>query len=164
MTAVVDTSPLISLAHLDLLHLLPKVFGRTLAPPGVVREATERRASAPGATAIRAALESGLLELAAPGAPDGTSPEWLGPGEREAMAVALAERANWVVIDDRRARRYAVDLGLKVIGTVRVLEVARAAGHIERAGPLLEQLRNRGFRLGEGIVARVRDAEGGPAE
>jgi hypothetical protein len=25
---------LIALAHLDLLHLLPKVFGRTLAPPG----------------------------------------------------------------------------------------------------------------------------------
>lgn len=160
MTAVADTSPLIALAHLDLLHLLPALLGPTLVPPAVLAEATERRADAPGAVAIRRAVEAGELRLVdpAPVALDSV-PEWLGPGEREAIALALAERVDWLALDDRGARRHAARLGLGVIGTVRLLEVARDAGRVERVTPLLERLCDRGFRLSDEIVARVRGAE-----
>lgn len=125
MSAVADTSPLIALSHLDLLHLLPALLGPTLVSSAVLAEATERRADAPGAAAIRRAVEAGEFRLVdpAPAAVDAV-PEWLGPGEREAIALAIAERVDWLVLDDRAARHHAASLGLYVIGTVRLLEVA----------------------------------------
>jgi hypothetical protein len=42
LTAAVDTSPLLALAWLDLLHVLPVLFERTLIPPAVLFEAAER--------------------------------------------------------------------------------------------------------------------------
>lgn len=63
MTAVADTSPLLALASLDLLHLLPDLFERVVVPPAVFAEATERRPDAPGARLIRQALEEGVLHL-----------------------------------------------------------------------------------------------------
>lgn len=64
------------------------------------------------------------------------------------------------MLDDRAARRRASNFGLAVIGTVRLLEVARDTGRIERVTPLLERLRARGFRLSDDIVDTVRAAEG----
>ena len=160
MTAVADTSPLIALSHLNLLHLLPALLGPTLVPPAVVAEATERRAAAPGAAAIRRAVEAGELQLAVPTETAVDSvPAWLGPGEREAIALAVASQVDWLVLDDRGARSHAARLGLSVIGTVRLLEVARDAGHVERVTPLLERLRDLGFRLSDEIIETIRVAE-----
>ncbi len=161
MTAVADTSPLLALARLDLLHLLPRLFERTSIPPAVLFEATERRPDAPGADAVRRAVTEGLLHVAEPGGATSqlSLPEWLGPGEREAILLALEVRADWIILDDRGARRYASDLGPAVIGTVRVLEVARDAGLLPRVLPLLEQLRASGFRLGDDLIELIRAAE-----
>lgn len=45
------------------------------------------------------------------------------PGRSEAEVISLAQEchADFVVIDDRSARRLAAGLGLRVIGTVGVL-------------------------------------------
>ncbi|MCC7363544.1 MAG: hypothetical protein IT303_04160 [Dehalococcoidia bacterium] len=66
MTAVADTSQLLALARLDLLHLLPRLFERTLIPPAVLSEATEHRPDAPSADAIRHAAAEGLVHVAEP--------------------------------------------------------------------------------------------------
>lgn len=113
MTAVADTSPLLALARLDLLHVLPRLFERTFVPPAVLSEATEHRPDAPGADAVRRAVAEGLVRVAEP---RGTTarlslPGWLGPGESEGIMLALEIQADWLVLDDRGARRYASDLG-----------------------------------------------------
>lgn len=46
-----------------------------------------------------------------------------------------------------------------MIGTVRVLEVARDAGLIPRVLPLLERLRASGFRLGDDLIESIRATE-----
>src|SRR5690606_6778135 len=119
------------------------------------------RPDAPGARLIRQAFEVGLLHLedSFPRTGSGAEPEWLGPGEREAVALALDVPADWLILDDRAARRYAAGLGLTVIGTVRILELARDGGLLDRVTALLEQLQANGFRLSEEIVALVRAAE-----
>lgn len=161
MTAVADTSPLLALASLDLLHVLPALFGRTVIPPAVLFEPTEPRPDAPGAAAIRRAVAERLLAVVEPEAPASTKPvpAWLGPGEREAIALAQEGLAEWLVLDDRGARRYASGLGLSVIGTVRVLETARDAGLLPRVTPLLEELRRSGFRLGDDLIEMIRLTE-----
>ena len=161
MTAVADTSPLLALARLDLIHVLSTLFERTLIPPAVLFEAAERRPDAPGAETVRRAVTAGLLHVTELGTTTSQRPlpEWLGPGESEAILLALEVEASWLVMDDRGARRYASDLGPTVIGTVRVLEVARDAGLIPRVLPLLEQLRTNGFRLSGDLIEIIRLAE-----
>lgn len=68
--------------------------------------------------------------------------------EGEAAAIALAAELGWhVVLDDRKARRIARQMGLKVIGTIGVLVKAKQAGIIPTIMPLLEALGTAGFHL-----------------
>lgn len=164
MTAVADTSPLFALARLDLLHLLPDLFGETLVPPAVLAEAIERRPNAADARVIARAVAGGMLRRGEDVLPAElrAMPGSLGAGEREAIALASRIEGAWLVLDDRGARRYASGLGLSVVGIVRVLELARAAGAIDRVAPLLEDLRAGGFRLAGRFVDAVREAEQPP--
>lgn len=44
----------------------------------------------------------------------------LGRGEAEAIAIASFIKPDYLVLDDRLARRKAQNMGLNVIGTLRV--------------------------------------------
>ena len=48
----------------------------------------------------------------------------LGPGEREAIALALETNANFLLIDEIDGRRTAVQNGVPVKGTLGMLEEA----------------------------------------
>ncbi|MEI6394753.1 MAG: hypothetical protein WCT12_27070, partial [Verrucomicrobiota bacterium] len=51
----------------------------------------------------------------------------LGPGEREAIALALETNANFLLIDETDGRRTAVQNGVPVKGTLGMLEEAAKA-------------------------------------
>lgn len=135
---VLDTSPLVLLAKIDALPILPDLASELIAPAAVVEE-------------IRAGRGRGLdLELpeAVPGLrvePDlPLVPEiagWdLGAGESQVLAQALS-RPGWeAVLDDREARRCAHALALPVTGTLGILLRAKKAGVIPAARPLVESL------------------------
>jgi predicted nucleic acid-binding protein len=107
---VSNSSPLIALAQIGHLELLGKLFSYVIVPPVVVRETTS------------VVLPPWILEtpLTQPIGPRilGAS---LGRGESEAMSLALEINAQWIVLDDRPARRLAEILGLPVIGTLGIL-------------------------------------------
>jgi hypothetical protein len=71
----------------------------------------------------------------------------LGPGEAEALMLALELREAVVVLDDALARRVAETLGLNVTGTLGLLLDAKRAGLITAVGPLLDQLEALRFRV-----------------
>jgi predicted nucleic acid-binding protein len=81
----------------------------------------------------------------------------LDPGEREAIILAEALRADALVMDDRAGRREAERRGLRVIGTLRVLYDAAEAGFLDLA-EALEALQRSGFyvdpRLSEELLRR----------
>ncbi len=85
----------------------------------------------------------------------------LGRGEEEVIALARDIGAEYVVLDDLAARDLAVSRGLRVIGTVGMLVAARRKGVIPSVVPLLENLREEGFRLSDDIVDAVRRDEEG---
>ena len=104
MAAVVaDTSPLIALHQIGHLHLLERLFGEVLVPPAVAREAAPSLPEPPA-----------WIRTVAPTQPIGSEVlrASLGPGESEALSLALELRADVVVLDDRQARRLASGLGL----------------------------------------------------
>jgi predicted nucleic acid-binding protein len=81
----------------------------------------------------------------------------LDPGEREAIALAEALRADALIMDDRAGRREAERQGLRVIGTLRVLYDAAETGLLSLA-EALEALQRSGFfvdrRLSEELLRR----------
>jgi predicted nucleic acid-binding protein len=72
-------------------------------------------------------------------------------GEASLMVLAL-EMENCVVsIDDLRARKVALRLGLKITGTLGVLHKARKTGHIDSMRDVIAKLKHVNFRISEKV-------------
>jgi uncharacterized protein len=150
---VVNASPLILLGKIRHLDLLDVGSREVVIPDAVYRE-------------VAGESSSGLL----PGW-DASSPPMrrdddvpvpvevlrhaLDPGETMVLALALSLGAAGddveVVLDERKGRRAAQSLDLRLVGTAGLLVVAKAEGRIERITPLLDQLEQAGMYLGEAL-------------
>lgn len=142
---IINTSPLQYLFQLDLLDLLPRLYGEVSAPEGVVRElhsGIDRGVSLPDLDSldwlrIRRVRSAAVLPLAA----------GLGMGEREVLALALESDDALVILDDSLARRFAQRLRLASTGTLGLLLKAKQAGRIESIKSHVDRLELLGFRL-----------------
>ena len=76
----------------------------------------------------------------------------LGAGESAVLAHTLAHPGWKAVIDDGAARRCARALAIPFVGTLGIIIRARQTGLIPQAAPLLKELKNRGFRLDDGVI------------
>lgn len=150
IVVVSDAGPLISLARLDLLSLLPGLFREIQVPEDVIAECMARPDNADTAR-ISEALNQGLLMpctapvLKLPG---------LELGECAAISRAL-EIGAALLVDERAARAQAATMGLAVTGTLGVLVRARRRGLIGPLAPLVAQLRATGQRLSHAVVAQA---------
>ena len=77
--------------------------------------------------------------------------EFLGFGERAAIALALETSTDALLIDERTGRREAERRHLRVVGTLAVLEEAGRRGLLD-FGAALGQLGQTSFRLSPGIL------------
>ena len=80
-----------------------------------------------------------------------------GRGEAEVIGVALELESAIVLIDERAARIYAQARELQVRGTLGVVLHAKNRRLIERATPLLDDLRQSGFWLDEATYRKARE-------
>lgn len=148
---VADSGPLIALARLDLLRLLPDHFEIVLVPEAVFAECT-RHGDRPGARAILAASETGLFNrVAVPDAERFAVDHLLDLGESAALLLAQT-RAVPVLLDERKARLIASHLGISVVGTVGLLVAARTAGKVGPLTPIFAALGEFGYRLSDTLI------------
>lgn len=151
MSIVSNSSPLIALARIKRLDLVPALLQSILIPPAVAREIAPSIRVLPPWVSVQA--PAGRLAVL-------TSRGRLGDGEREAIALAVEVGAVAIIVDDRPARRMAEAAGLNVIGTLGLLLEARKAGLIETLRTELDRLRATSFFLSEqlyGDVLRMAD-------
>jgi len=134
---VCNASPLIALDQIGHLDLLEKLFSTILIPPAVTREAV------PTVTLPDWINEHTLTQPIGPQILHAS----LGPGESEAISLALEVSARWVILDDRPARRIAEALGLPVIGTLGILLACKRRTFLSAVRPHLDTLLNFGFRI-----------------
>jgi uncharacterized protein len=160
--AVVDASPCITLARVDQLGLLPALFDEVLVPYGVVGELMSGGRSDTAWSIINYARVI-VVPVARPVV---SMPSGLSQADREVITLALERHPNAVVIDDRTASRFAVRMGLRVVGTLGVVAAARRRGLIEAARPLFGQIVANGFHahreLVDGILADLGEEPLGP--
>jgi predicted nucleic acid-binding protein len=68
-------------------------------------------------------------------------------GESSAIALAMESTNALLIVDDRRARQFALGLGLEITGTLGLLIQAYDAGVIQDIDSLVSDLRKINFRL-----------------
>ena len=123
MKAVVNATPLISLALLGRLSLLKEMFAEVIVPRAVYKEVIRGGTGKPGADAL---AEANWLKVVSVDVSITIEPLLLGldAGELEVLLLARQIKADWVIIDERLARRVAFALGLPVKGTLGILLAA----------------------------------------
>lgn len=68
-------------------------------------------------------------------------------GESSAIALALEMPGSTVILDDFKARKIAIKLGIQVTGTLGVIIRAKQKGVLSSIKPFLEKLKQTNFRL-----------------
>jgi predicted nucleic acid-binding protein len=78
----------------------------------------------------------------------------LGRGEAEAIAIASTIKPDYIVLDDRLARRKAQTMGLNVIGTLRILGLIYKKNllSLEELLDSLNALNTIGFHVSEQVI------------
>lgn len=154
---VADTGPLIALARVERLQLLPRLFGNGLIPPAVHREVQIESGRA-GARRIGEALSAGWLRVEAlpDDAPVADLLRTVDAGEAEAMALCLQHRARLLLIDDAKGRKLARRAGIPLVGVAGVLLAAKSKGLLGSVSPVLDELAAAGYRLSRQLVEGVR--------
>ncbi len=150
---IVDSSPLISLAVVDKLDLLRKLYTQVVAPPMVWEEVTMKGKGLPGAELVGRLK---WLEIRTP------SPALLHPldilvdhDEAEVLALAQETLESITLLDDAQARRIAERLGIRRIGTLGILRKAKMKGFVPELLPLIKTPNEHGICIHERIVHEV---------
>ena len=159
MNVVCNTSPLLVLAKIQRLGLLTQLYARLVIPGAVCDEIGAKADDAAAQMQALVATPRVTVPRATPQTLAGL-PVDLGPGEREAIALALETAADLVVLDDQAGRRLARARGLQVTGTVGVLIEARSRGLLPALRPEFDRLRDAGLWMADAFYQRLCQAEG----
>jgi predicted nucleic acid-binding protein len=158
---------LIALAKLNLLHLVARLLDKLYIPAAVYRE-TVTDGLQKGAEDARVArlfvgCWQGFVEVTSPQRQLDLDPAVFGEGEREALSLGWELGADWVLVDEGRAREGARQLGLPVKGTLGVLVALYRQGvfSLQELEYFILQIKNRpdiwiSSKLCDSVLAAVR--------
>ena len=147
MQIVSDTSPLIILKKSEAIFILDNLFDKVLIPKSVQKELFKKEKEFFSSLRILRATDPNDLNL--------IKALKLIVDEGEAEAIALALELNLpILIDDRKGRRVAEKLGLKFIGSLGLLKIAKERGIIAEVKPFIQKFLNKGYYLDEGLIKR----------
>jgi predicted nucleic acid-binding protein len=151
---VTDSGPIIALAKVGHLDVLGKLFGTVLVPGAVFREVAWQDVGRPGAIELSTASWAVRIPLETP--PDALLAGDLGPGEAEAITLAVQRHARLLLLDDRRARRIAeVAYRLRVKGVAGILVAAKKHRLIGSVKSLLLEICDKGYYVADNIIDRA---------
>lgn len=140
---IVDTSVLIALEKIGLLQILCGIYKEIILPDGVVKEFGDINIGCCLIKKVENTLADFLMRDLN-----------LGRGESEVIALAHESKQK-ALIDDLKARKVAVALGLTISGSIGILLKAEKIGLIENAYKKAVELKNKGFYVSEELLAEM---------
>jgi len=131
MIVVSDTSPVTALLTVGRVDLLLRLFSEVVIPEAVQSELLKSHATLPEWLRVQRLRNREQAELYA---------RSVDLGEAEAIALATELKADHLLIDERKGRRLAAQLGLSVVGLLGVVLMAKRRALIPSARSMLLRL------------------------
>jgi len=156
MIVISDTSSISNLLQIGLIDILTVLYGEITITPAVRRELyslpeQEKQIEALAWLKVKAPQDQRMVaELL----------EELDLGESESIALAIEEKAEYLIIDEYKGRMIAELYGVKIVGILGVLIQAKQFGIIASVKPNIEKLKEIGFRLDKKLIGKVLDKLG----
>lgn len=147
---IADTGPINYLVLIGCVHFLPVLFGKVILPDAVLRELSTVDAPREIQT-WTASLPDWLEVLECPPIVLEHLPKDLHEGELAAITLATALKADLVLMDDRKGVAFARSRGLRVTGTLGILDLA-AQERLTDFSLATERLRQTNFRAPEKLL------------
>ena len=164
MIVVCNATPLILLAKLSEFQLLKSLYSRIYIPKEVYNEVVTEGKDKPGEKELRKAQED-WIEVRTVSNPNKVkelkSLHGLEEGEAAAIILVQELKANFLLTDDKMARKFAFNLFqntiTRVSGTIGILKFAREEGLISKAQlkSKIESLKQEGFYLEKNLYQQI---------
>lgn len=152
---VSDASPLIHLAAINRLELVPNLVESVVLPPAVFEEITVQGRGKPGAKEIAEAAWVNVFACQNTNLLARFMAE-LDAGEAEALTLAVELKADAVLMDERLGRSVASRENIRTIGLLGLLIEAETGGLIQLVTPEMDALRRSGFYIANSIYHQIR--------
>jgi len=157
--AVLNSSVIIALSTLGYLNKLSPLFKEILIAKAVFDEICSAGQGLIGERELQEAVKTNLIgvRVVKNRLLVNAILDPLAMGEAETIALASEEKVDYIVLDDKLARRRAKAMKLNVVGTLRILRLMYDAKLIGKSEIIkaLEKLRETGFRISEDVVSKV---------
>lgn len=151
---ILNSTPIISLAKLNLLPLLQKMYAQVTIPETVYEEVTRKN------DIVKRRIDASPwihIETVHSRKNERMYRAKLHKGEVEVMILAQeCEGEHLVVIDDDAARKTASFLGLTLTGTIGILIKAKELGYIEAVMPMIALLQENGIYFSNHLIDRIK--------
>lgn len=146
-----NTTPFISLSSVQLLHLLPEIFGEVFVATSVVEECSEvGRIVVPDLTGLSwVQVQAVQSQLHLPALFE------LDRGERDTLLLAAPHPQALVLMDEKLGRNMAEYMGLQVTGTLGVLAKAHSMRLIPSFLKAANEMRLQGIYFHEALIDRI---------
>ncbi len=149
---VANSSCLIALHAIGRLEILAQLYG-TVAVPEAVN--VEVGVTLPDWFDVRPVANRALVQALQ---------FQLGAGEAEAIALASDASADRIILDDRKARQIAQQMGLPVTGTMAILLRAKEQKILSVVKDVIDELRDVHFHISDDLVLGVLRLAGEPSD
>jgi len=143
-----DSSALVALSIMDRLDLLESIFGKVYVPQAVYDEVTISHK--PQSLKLKNYLKDKIATVDL-----NITQMGLGQGELEAIALYKHLNSDFLLIDDRRAKKFAQLNSVNVIGSLGVMILAKERGLITLIRDDVEKLISSDVFISENLINRV---------
>jgi predicted nucleic acid-binding protein len=151
---VVNASPLILLAKVGLVELVPRLTDDLVIPAGVRAEIIATGLADPASQWLKCDGARWVREIGELDAD--VKKKDLGLGESEVLTWARRNSSFECILDDREARTFAKVLNLRCRGSLGVVVKAKQQGLISEAGTYIDPLIAAGYFVTPRIVREAR--------
>ncbi|MDR1736111.1 MAG: DUF3368 domain-containing protein [Oscillospiraceae bacterium] len=160
MIVVSDSTPIISLVKIGMLDLLKRFYGEVILPDAVfyevcgnpIFEAESAVIKSCGFIKTKAAENTQAIKI--------LRSSGLDLGESEAIVLADTLQDALLLMDERKGRQIAQNMGIRTVGTLGILLRAKEIEIVKQIKPLLDMMINENIRIGASLYRSILEKAG----